>query len=422
MWAAGSGARRCRLAFGAVFAVVSVAYLVISTKLGIESEVATVYFPYADELIHGSIPKMEYPPFALVFIVIPRLFASTPFGYNVAFVAEVFVFFMIGLAAMGRLAKRYNRSQRRAMLVYTVSMLLMFEFVVDRYDIFPAILTLLSFYCLITKNYVWAFALLSVAAATKLYPAILFPIYLIPLFMDRDWSNVMKGTGVFAVTVLVIILPFVFLNSDAAFHFLSYHIDRPLQIESTMAPFIYLVSMLGFTDVSTAFGYGSDNLVGIWPDTVALYLTPFMFAVIVAIYSLYAYALFWLRRNGRDNENSRTVLLIGAAVLSLMAFIIAGKVFSSQYLIWLIPFVVFMLTMSVDYVSKNIIAVLSLSAVILTQLNFAVNVGISGGGEAVTGMGMMIIMARNIVMIVIFVYIIRMLYGNTVKRKIHVRA
>ncbi|MDR3074566.1 MAG: DUF2029 domain-containing protein [Candidatus Methanoplasma sp.] len=417
MLAADNRVRRYQLVLGIVFAVASVAYLAVIHQMGIESEAMKVYFPYADELMRGSIPEMEYPPFALVFIAIPRLFASTPFGYNVAFVAEVFVFFLIGLAAMSRLAKRYNQSQSKIMVIYTVSMLLMLEFVLDRYDIFPAVLTLLSFYCLVTKNYVWAFALLSVATMTKLYPAVLFPLYLIPFFMNRDWSNVLKGITVFVAVATAIMLPMLLLNPDAAFHFLGYHMDRPLQIESTLSPFIYLASMMGFTDVQIAFGYGSDNLLGPWPDAVAPYLTPFMLAAVVAMYALYAYALFGLRRDRRDNENNRVALLSGAMVLLLMTFILAGKVFSTQYIIWLIPFVVFMLMTLPDRSSKNTVMVLSVLAIILTQLNFAVNVGISGGGEAITSAGVMIILARNIVMVILFAQIFRIVYRDVLSRK-----
>ena len=412
----GNGIRRYQAILGGLFAAACVTYLFVVHFTGIESEVVKIYLPYMDELMRGSIPDIEYPPFALVFMFIPRMFASTALGYEIAFVAEVFVFFMIGLAVAGKLAKRYYHSPRKVMLAYTVLMLLMLEFVVDRYDVFPMILTLLSLYFFVTKKYVWAFALLSIAMMTKLYPAVLFPIYLFPFIINRDWSNTLKCTGVFVLVAVLIVLPLFLLNSEAALHFMSYHMDRPLQIESTASSFIALGAVLGLTQTWVEFSFGSDNLMGPWSDAVVPYLTPLMLLAVILIYAVHAHLLFGLRKNGQDNENNRMVLLGGTVLLSVLAFIIFGKVLSSQYLIWVIPFIVFMMVTSIDHASKLYIFILGVAAIILTQLNFAVNLGISGGGAGITDAGMMIILARNIVMLVFFVYIAKASVESVKKR------
>lgn len=406
MRAAVNGVRRYQLILGALFAIAAAVFLLVIYHLGIDTEVMVVYFPYADELMGGSIPDIEYPPLALAFLAIPRLFSSTPFGYEIGFVIMTVVFFLIGLVVIGKLAKRYNQSQHQAMLVYTVLMLLMLEFVLDRYDIFPAIITLLSFYCLVTKRYTWAFLLLSIATMTKLYPAVLFPIYLIPFILNRDWTNAVKGTGAFVIVALLVALPIFLSGSDMITNFIEYHMDRPLHVESTVASFIALAAMLGLTSVWTTFSYGSDNLMGAWPDAVAPYLTPLMLISLFFVYGMYAYMLVRLRRERRDNENNRMIMLSGAVLLSLLLFIMVGKVFSAQYLIWVIPFIVFMLMTSIDHTHKNYVLVLSIAAIALTQLDFVVNVGISGGGDAITDVGMLIILARNLVVIALTVYVI----------------
>jgi len=413
---AGNGVRKYQFALGALFAVATAIYLLVIHQQGIESDVARVYFPYADELFRGSIPEMEYPPFALVFFAIPRLFASTPLGYEIAFSAEVFVFFMAGLIVIGKLAKRYHQSQHMAMLVYAALMLMLIEFVLDRYDIFPAILTLLSFYCLVTKRYAWAFALLSIATMSKLYPVVLFPIYLVPFFFNRDWKNVLKGAGVFIITALLIVLPFVLLDSEAAFHFLSYHMDRPLQVESFAASLIELASIVGLTDVWVEFGFGSDNLMGPWPDAVASYLLPLTLSVLAALYALHAYMMSRLRKDKQDSENNRIIHLSGAVLVSLLAFILFGKVFSSQYLIWIVPFIALMMMTSLDHTSKSCIFGLSILVIALTQLNFAVNIGLDGGGAGMTDAGMMIILARNIAAVVLLAYVVKVCM-ESIKKK-----
>jgi len=412
----GDSVRRHQLFLGIIFAAASVVFLFVVHQTGIESETVR-YLPYADEILQGKIPAMEYPPFAIVFLTIPRLIASSEFGYQIAFVGEVFVFFLIGLVMMSKLAKRYRQSQHMAMILYTVLILMLFEFVADRYDIFPMVLTLLSFYCLVTKKYAWAFLILSIATMTKIYPAVLFPIYLIPFFFNRDWRNILSGIGIFTVTALAILLLFYVFGPDAAFNFFGSNVDRALQIESLPASVISFLHTLGLTDVSISpFEPGvagsSDNLVGALPDAVAPLMMPLMFIAIVAIYVWYAYILHIMRREGKDNEDNRMIVLCGAALLAIMAFMLFNKVFSSQYLIWIIPFLAIFLMTSIDLKYKRHVLILSISAIILTQLNFAVNIGISGGGTGITDGGMMIILARNMVMLALFIYMVWMSKDN----------
>jgi hypothetical protein len=292
------------------------------------------------------------------------------------------------------------------MLIYTVLLLLMFTFVADRYDIFPAIITLLSFYCLVTKRYVLAFVLLSIASMTKLYPAVLFPIYLIPFFLNRDVWNVWKGTFAFITTVFIILLPFFFIGSGDALYFVSYQMDRPLMIESMTGSFIHLASFFGLTDVDIFFSHGTYNMSGQWPDTIAPYLLYLLGAVLVVIYAQYIRMLHGLRKYKRDNENDRMIILGGTVMFSLLAFILAGKVFSPQYIIWILPFITFMMITSLDHISKNRILIMSVVVVALTQLNFAV---MSGGLEEfikIENLGMMTTIARNAAVLVLSAYTI----------------
>jgi len=418
-----NGIKRFQLILGTIFAAASVLYLLAVYLTGMENVVTGSYFPFADEMISGSIPETAYSPFAIVFLFIPRMYASTPFDYNVAFVAEVFVFFLIGLVVVGKLAKRYYQNQRMIMIAYTALLLMMFEFVVDRYDIFPAILTLLSFYCLVTKNYVWAFVLLSIAAMTNLYPVVLFPLYILPFIINRDWSNTLKGTGAFFGVAFLIILPFVLLNQgnpESAFNFLFYHMDRPLHIESVAASIIAAGSALGLTDTWIGSGYGTDNLMGPLPDAIVPFMIPIMLLAVIIIYAVHTHLLIRLRKDGQDSENNRMIFLGGAALLSILAVFLFGKALPPQHLIWLFPFVVFMLMTSINHISKRRILVLSVLAIALTQLNYFLNIGMEGGGM-VDG-GVLTLLARSITLLILFVYIIKMPVESVRKGAWHAQA
>ena len=240
------GVRKYQLIIAILFLVACIGYLIAVHALGIETEVMRDRFwKNAEPLFNGELPVMEYPPFALVFFAIPRFFGDTPWTYNIAYVAEVFVFMVIGLILVSKLAERMGHDQKKAMLVYAVLTLLMLEFVVDRYDIFPAVLTLASFYLFATKRYAWAGIILAVATLTKLYPAVVFPLYFLYLAYNRQWRDALSATiGFFGAGVLIVAVVWL-IEPQMITNFLSYHTDRPLQIESVPSSILYLLSMLG---------------------------------------------------------------------------------------------------------------------------------------------------------------------------------
>jgi Gpi18-like mannosyltransferase len=278
--------RRYQFWMGIVFAVACAVYLVVVTVLNIDTEAAEVHY-YSWDRASDRTWVFEYPPLSLLVMALPRLFTADPFLYNVGFVAEMFVFFIIGLFVICKLAERLGRDQKKFMLAYTIFMMLMLEFVIDRYDIIPAVIALAAVYCFITKRYTWAFVLLAIGTMVKLYPAVLFPIFMIPLIVDRDWKNALKGAGAFAAAAFAVLVPILILHPDMLYDFIGYHADRPLQIESLAASLLYPFEMLGLiSGVEFGFGSGSDNMLGPLPDAVAQFLMPLMVVAVLAVCGL----------------------------------------------------------------------------------------------------------------------------------------
>lgn len=392
---------RCyKATLAAVLLLACIGYLVAVGLSGIETEVMKYRFGNAEDIFSGSIPATEYPPLALLFIAIPRLFADTPFGYNVAFVAEMFLFMLAGLIITSRLAAELGRDSRRAMLLYTVLTLLMLEFVLDRFDMIPAVMTLAALYLFVTGRMYWAFALLALGTLTKLYPALLFPVLFLFLAFGRRWNDLARGTVAFAGVGAAAVVLCLAVDPELITAFLGYHGDRPLQLESVASSVIYLMSMFGLADVriqsATEDGsFLSDNLVGPLPDAVAGVLMPVMVAAILAVCALYA----WRRCAGERDEGMRYAAL--AMLGCLMAFMVFNKVFSSQYLIWIIPSLI-MVCLVFDGRTSGRMTLAALLLFVLTQVNFAYNIGYLGGGANIGDLGMMVVLVRNIVAVYIF--------------------
>lgn len=169
--------------------------------------------------------------------------------------------------------------------------------------------------------------------------------------------------------------------------------------------------MLGLTEVRIlpAYepgSYGSDDLVGAWPDAAAGFLTPFM-VVTVAVFILY----YWYVRCGREGTYERFALVQCAIVTSLLAFMIFGKVFSSQYLLWIMPFLVFLTEVSDDRVFGKRMLYLLLLTFALTQFNFGYIYGIIGGGTSINDAAMISMLVRNLMVI----SMLAMVFGEMVR-------
>ncbi len=387
------------LMYGAIlalmFLVACIAYLAAVDCLGIETEVMRDrYWKNAYPLFHGEMPVMEYPPFALVFFAIPGLIPGGPWEYNIAYVAEVFVVVVIGLYLVRRLAGDMGFDPLRSMALYMMFILLLIEFVTDRYDIFPMVLTLASLVMFVEKRYGWAFMLLAVGMMTKLYPAVIVPIYMIWMFGKSDCKGAFRGAAVFALTAVIIAGAFWLAEPETLTGFLGYHSDRPLQLESVAASVLYPLSVIGLFDARIQLfadnDFGSDNLIGAFPDAAASLLMPLMALSIAVLW------LVCLVRRRRFSSGGTGAIAL-AALMALMLFLTVNKVLSAQYLVWLVPFLVYIVMESDGSELSKGIGLMSALACLLTQAFFAYDAGWCVGD--INGWGMTMILIRNIVLI-----------------------
>ena len=399
--------KKMEIFYTVLLAIAFIGYLIAIYVLDIETEVIRDRFPDADQLFNGDIPITEYPPLSLIFFVIPRIFFSDPFGYNIGYVIMIFVITIVGLHLMRRTAESLNMNPVWAMTIYSVLIALLLEYVADRYDIIPAVMTLASFYFFINKKMPAAFIILALAMMTKLYPAILLPIYLIIYMVERDWKGFATGTVWFLIGAAVVALPCLLIEPDLIMGFMGYHSVRPLEIDSFAATLIYPFSLFGLTDVwiqasTDAGSYGSDNLRGPLCDAVAPWLTPIMIVLIVLFILWYGNVRYRL-----EKVDERAFVLSAAIFISLMIFILVGKVLSSQYIIWVVPFLALSLLLMKDHKLKWRIFWLSVATVVLTQINFAYTYLVTGGGESISSLSIIMILVRNLMLLAITLLLLK---------------
>ena len=305
-----------------------------------------LYYATSAAVMSGYLPyrdfPLEYPPLALIPFALPRLVLPShilPFSsYLWAFLAQSVLFSTLLAGTVWRTAYKHFRdiSPNIPLGVYTAMALILSLLLPWRYDLFPALLTALALAAVLSGKPLRAGIWLGMGIAAKLYPVVLLPVlalYYLTMRRPGDLTRLLLGClGVVGLCAL----PFAALPPGILLSFLKYHQMRGLEIESLPAGIILLAHLLGRTPVGIVYNYGAIHLVA--PGAAkTIQLLPVLF---LALYSL----LLIRCRNEfrREWEGSGIIaprVLTNFLLGALLTFIVANKVFSPQYVIWMLPFV-----------------------------------------------------------------------------------
>jgi len=395
--------------FTIIFLIVAIIFFAIVQTFDLPSEVSGLYFEYAEKMASLQMPysdfPAEYPPLAMLLIFIPRLFSFSPFTYEIAFGVMVYIALLAGLICTYKLADMYSDKPRRYTDLYIILCMCFFEFIMDRYDIFPTMICLFALYFFKTNRMNLAWVMIAIGTMTKLFPALLAPVFLIYLCMNGRGRDALKGVGICVAIGIASMLPFFISDPETMFMFLTYHMDRGMQTESLVSSFLMLFDKIGIIDIGYQFNYGSDHIYGPVPDAIAGVMLYIMIVLIVATYIMYGTIVH------KIEEKDAFLGIILASFVVVMLFILVNKVLSSQYIIWMIPFVVIACAI-MDPVWEKRTEIMFACALALTQLAFAVNMGsfapsIGGRIDATSPyptLGILLLVIRNITLVALLGY------------------
>ncbi len=195
-----------------------------------------------------------------------------------------------------------------------------------RFDLVPAFCTVVALFCAERGRWKWAFALLALATMLKFYPAVLvLPFFVAQQQESRDrwyaWSR-LQGLVVFAAVCIGVEALSLLLNVQGTLAPLSYFDTRPIQVESFSSSILWLASIF-HVPMKFVYTYGSLNVLS--PLS-----SPVSDLALLALVAGLVYT-FWLQWRGK-------LSLAQATLLTLLIVMLTGKVFSPQYMIWILPF------------------------------------------------------------------------------------
>jgi len=287
-----------------------------------------VYRAFAEPVLDGGLPyrdvAFEYPPLAAPAIALPGLAGTGEDAFRWAF-----AIWTLGAAAAvvllcGALARATGGDARRALLAAALMPLFLGAMVRTHFDLFPVALLLAGLLLLCRDRPRAGLAVLGLGAMTKAFPLVAVPVALVWLVARGRRREAWQGALACGAVIAFIAGVAVAASPDGAADAVSYHLDRPVQVESSPALVLLGLDAAGAGEARSVSSYRSDGLLHPASDAV----TSLFAAAFVALVALVC-VLVWLRPTTRH--------LLLACLSACVAFAVLGKVLSPQFLIWLVP-------------------------------------------------------------------------------------
>jgi Glycosyltransferase family 87 len=289
------------------------------------------FAPQAQAIKDGDLPyrdqDIEYPPLSVPILIAPIYLDDSTQGFVDGFMWEMLAFdlaivLLIALALPGNPWRVLS-----AIGIYTVGVVLLSGVVLGpslidtgplilaRFDLVPTLFVLAAVLARDRgRSATWS-ALLSIGAAIKAFPLLLYPA------LARGERNSRRAIVAGAIPLLLCVAA-VLVMGDEFGSAIGYHTERPIQVEALAASPFEVAHALGVSGISTIIGHGGFELSAPGTD-VARWISVVIGA---AIYILLV-AAGW--RSRASNLELVTALL---AVL-----VVFSPVLSPQFLLWLLP-------------------------------------------------------------------------------------
>jgi hypothetical protein len=287
-----------------------------------------LYHSYAHAFwLAGGLPHiipMEYPLLA----VLPFSLTMLPPVHQpvIVFGLWMLVLFVAGLMILAR-----RESPRVAEICAVYLAVGGFATAVGRYDLVPLALTLAAYWFARSRRFLPAYTLLAAGTLLKLYPAALLPIIAIEQYrvlgrgVLRSWppAGVLAGVAAFSAIVAAGFGIAYLMEPAGWLGPFTYGLRRPIQVESVAATLLWAGSLAGFP-VKTDLSFHSFNLLGSLTGAISIICDAALLAGVAWV--------LWRQATGK--------LDLGRALVAILLIVICtGRVFSPQYLIWVLPFI-----------------------------------------------------------------------------------
>jgi hypothetical protein len=287
-----------------------------------------LYHRYAQAFWLGSPPlrslPLEYPPLSIVAFSLTLLPPLPDY-------ITVFALWMMALLAAAYLAFRRFESPRAADVFVVYCVVGGLSTLLGRFDLVPAVLTVAAYWAARRRRFDLAYLLIASGTLMKLYPLFLLPVVLIEQWRElgsgKLWSMpprpLLRSVGIFAGVTVAGFAVARALNPDGWLSAFTYNTLRPIQVESVPATLLWVGSWIGLP-AWPDHSFHSFNMVGPLESPLGVLSTLGLVGGCLWVY--------WRQFTGH-------MTLAKALLCCVLVIVCTSRVFSPQYLIWVVPLV-----------------------------------------------------------------------------------
>ena len=303
-----------------------------------------VFYDYAINIHEGLIPYkdfvVEFPPLSLIMFYAPSII-STDFNiyfavYSLLNIIAAILTFYIGLKILP--------DNSKVKLAYTVTFILIMviygQYMIAKHDMPVVALTAFGIYFFSRKKYVAGYGLVMMGALMKIYPAMLLPLFFFINLLNRKdddrVKNAFSGVAISIAILAVSFLPFVIMGAslEQTLAWVSFHEDRGFQVESTIGIIVQFLSDIGIGEYTLIPNHYTEDVIS--PITDAL--SPgWLYVLCAAIIIVMGLGIANVIKRDFKDDNDRTMVIFVSSLALILTFMLLNKVFSTQYLLWLLP-------------------------------------------------------------------------------------
>ena len=267
-------------------------------------------FPYVQTGTNGI--YLEYPVGTGVFMYISAVITGWilslyPDGYRAFFDVNVILLFIpFVVTVIATALTKPKDPWRAAMIVFAPTMILAATI---NWDLIPIALVSLAFLAWSKEKPVLTGVLLGLAIASKFYPVFLLFGFLLLAWKNKSWRPTLNMIVATFTTFLAINIPFAIANFEGWIHFYTFNFGRSIDFGS----FWYALTQIGLPTI---------------PDNLLNFASTALFVLLLVGIAI-------LVKRAPSSPNIAQI-----SFLILAAFVITNKVYSPQYVLWLVPLAV----------------------------------------------------------------------------------
>lgn len=302
-----------------------------------------VFSEYANNIKNGLVPYedfvVEFPQASIIIYLLPGLVSNSLEGYFYAF-AVITILLATGIIYFTLTCVQEQKSKILITLSFIALIIIYTDYFV-KFDSFAIIFVLLALISFSKKKYGLAYGLATFAAMVKIYPALVVGMFALINLFNMDATErikpLIKGLVGSAIVFIALILPYLLCGATLSdlFVWISFHGDRGYHIESTVGIIVEFFGDIGIGSYTIVERYNTYDVVSPVTDALVQYS---MVITLICLAIVAVTIIYHLSKKGlgsTDNEILRNITIY--SFLFILMFMMSNKVFSTVYILWLLP-------------------------------------------------------------------------------------